>query len=170
MVRGVGRRAGRPGRCRFPPRSAVETRCCDPPVNPWSVYLSHPQNPGKNAKTRPQAPLRGPGPHCRHLVSGRVWSVIPEDRARKMIPVSVCAGCGPEGACGPTIIRHRCDKVNTLVGDPAGFFCHSVFGINRRRVPTAPGRTPPHPDHRLPLRPTQATRPPSLNTPTRTQF
>ena len=47
---------------------------------------------------------------------------------------------------------------------------YHCLGSIARRVPTAPGRTPPHPDHRLPLHPTQATRPPSLNTPTRTQF
>ena len=31
------------------------------------------------------------------------------------------------GDCSFFIIRHRCDKVNTLVGGSDGFFCHSVI-------------------------------------------
>ena len=39
-----------------------------------------------------------------------------------MIPVSVCAGGGPEVLSALPLIQHRCGKVNTLAGDPADFF------------------------------------------------
>ncbi len=39
------------------------------------LYACNAKIPSKTRKTPPPAPLRGPGPHRLHLVSGRVWSV-----------------------------------------------------------------------------------------------
>ena len=93
---------------------------------PWSNPIPPPA-PARTRKTPPPRPAsraRPPPPPPRF----RTRSVsTPEGRVRKMIPVTVCAGCGPEVLSAPPLIQHRCDKVNTLVRDPAGFFCHSMI-------------------------------------------
>ena len=114
-----------------------------PPPNPLVKPYSTP-NPGKNAslgspartrKTPPPRPASRaqpppPPPACRtRSVS------TPEGRVRRMIPVSVCGPCGPEVLSALPLIQHRCDIVNTLVRDPAGFFCHSVI-----QAPRSPAR------------------------------
>ena len=96
------------------------------PPNPRSSPCSTP-DPGKNAKNAaPLAPLRGPGPRRLHQMSGRVRSV-PGRVASEDDPCLGLRALRTGGDCGFFIIRHRCDKVNTLVGDLPGFFCHSVI-------------------------------------------
>ena len=99
----------------------------NPSANPLVKPLPHPKAPGKNAKNASPAPrFAGPAPTsttCNPDASGQ----YPEGRVRKMIPVTVCAGCGPEVLSALPLIQHRCDKVNTLVGGSDGFFCHSVI-------------------------------------------
>ncbi len=81
-----------------------------------------PQDPRKNAKNPAHAPrFAGPAPTATTSVPD-AFGQYPEGRVRRMIPVSVCAGCGPEVLAALSLIQHRCDIVNTLVGDLRGFF------------------------------------------------
>ncbi len=119
------------GRWRHPP---------NPPVSPCSTPGQapvHPRTPARTRKIPPPRPAsraRPPPPPPRirtRSVSTR------QGRVRKMIPVSVCGPCGPEVLAALPLIQHRCDKVNTLVRDPAGFFCH--FRDSRPAISTSNG-------------------------------
>ena len=86
--------------------------------------ISPTPGPGKNAKNSRNAPPDGPAPTATTMRSGRVRSVPGGSRSED----DPCPGLRylrTGGACGFFIIPHRCDMVNTLVEDPAGFFCHS---------------------------------------------
>ena len=92
---------------------------CEPPVQPLRPLPRTRKTPPPPPAPRARPPPPPPGFRTR-LVS------TPEGRVRRMIPVSVCGTCGPEVIATVSIIRHRCDIVNTLVGRSDGFFCRSV--------------------------------------------
>ncbi len=140
-----------------PPFRAWPCGCCgrwrhppNPPVSPCSTPGQapvHPRTPARTRKIPPPRPAsraRPPPPPPRirtRSVSTR------QGRVRKMIPVSVCGPCGPEVLAALPLIQHRCDKVNTLVRDPARFFCHfrdsrpAISISDGLEIPVLPGRS-----------------------------
>jgi len=110
---------------------------CEPP----GQAPAPPQEPGKNAKNAPPAPrFAGPAPAATTLDPDAVGQ-YPGGSRSEDDPCLGLRALRTGGAFGFFIIRYRCDKVNTLVGDPAGFFCHSrdfysldqIFGRGGRR-------------------------------------
>ena len=118
-----------------PPLSLLADYGRDTPEDPRQER-EKPRPPRPASRARPPPPP--PGFRTR-LVSTRAG------RVRKMIPVSVCGACRPEVLAALTLIQHRCDIVNTLVEDPAGFFCHSMSRQSERRIcgGQATGHHPP---------------------------
>ncbi len=139
----------------IPPSDPARTRRTPPPA-PQHRTVSTPQerekrrphtpqtqngfNPARTRKTPPPRPAsRARPPPPPPKIRTRLVST-PEDRVRKMIPVTVCGACRPEVLAALPLVQHRCDIVNTLAGDPARFFCHSVIeaGTHSRQTSKAP--------------------------------
>ncbi len=96
----------------------------NPPIKPLSPAQAPPARTRKSGAPPPATP--GPAPAATTCISGRGRSVPGGSRSED----DPCLGLRRQptgGACSFYIIRHRCDKVNTLVGGSGGFFCHSVI-------------------------------------------
>ena len=107
-----------------------------PLFHPWSSPCS-PPDPGKNAKNPAPSPrFAGPAPAA-STENPDAFGQCPEGRVRKDDPCLGLRRLPTGGACGSFIIRYRCDIVNTLVRDPAGFFCH--FRDSRPAISTSNG-------------------------------
>ena len=83
--------------------------------------------PRKNAKNAAPTPrFAGPAPTATTEFPDAVGQ-YPGGSRSEDDPCPVGGTCGPEVLAALPLIQHRCDIVNTLVRDPAGFFCHSVI-------------------------------------------
>ena len=104
-----------------------------PAWNPLVNPLSHPRPLDKNAKNTAPAPRSaGPAPTASTCCPDAPGQYPGRSRSEN----DPCPGLRRQptgGACGSFIIRHRCDKVNTLVDGSDGFFCHSVIYL----IPTS---------------------------------
>ena len=120
-------------------RPPTPSPAAEPPSHLRTQALPHPGPRQEREKRRPHAPLRGPAPTATTVRSGRVRSVPGGSRSED----DPCPGLRYRrtgGACSFFIIPYRCDKVNTLDGRIARFFCHSVI---RPLNPLFAGRTLP---------------------------
>ena len=89
-------------------------------------------------KRRPSPRFAGPAP----TASTRCPDAFGQYPAGSRSEDDPCLGLRRQptgGDCGSFIIRHRCDIVNTLVGDTPGFFCHSVIAEGAGRGGLRPG-------------------------------
>ena len=117
------------------PLSSTQTPTRPKPLSRPKL-LSHPSSypapgPRKNAKNPAHTPRSaGPAPTASTEFPDASGQSL-EGRVRKMIPAPVCGAGRPEVLAAVSIIRHRCDTVNTLVGGITGFFCHSAINEER---------------------------------------
>ena len=118
-----------------PYRENTKHRGSSNPVNPLVKPLSLPRIPARTRKPRAHAPrFAGPAP------TASSWDPdapgqYPGGSRSENDPCPGLRYLRTGGACGFFIIQYMCDKVNTLVGDPGGFFCHSVIQESGGRFP-----------------------------------
>ena len=93
---------------------------------PWSSPCPNPRTPARTRKTPATTPrYAGPAPATTTLVPDAPGQYPGGLRSED----DPCLGLRRRptgGACSFFIIPHRCDMVNTLVGDTGRFFCHSM--------------------------------------------
>ena len=115
-------------------RESTTPRNPNPPVNPsqertpWSSPCPAPRPRQEREKRRPRAPPCGPGPR-RHLEIRTRSVSIPEDRVRRMIPVSVCGPGGPEVLSASSLSPIGVTWSIPLWGIRRGFFVIPVIFI-----------------------------------------